>query len=286
MVKGFPPDISAPSKAIAAALNDLPIRVLWAQRDELEAGDWNHSRLANDFWRLYQNDADSATIRLPDSALPLERGAVYIIPPGLDMASENIGPICQFFVHFDIEEIPPIILRELFPGPVKITGSRLYNDCVAEMSAGFHRMGFPNIAAQCAVKGIVYQGVGHALAATPDDVFQRCWSRMSSLKPLLPALEAIQDNAAAAPGNAHLAALCHLSEDHFIKTFRDAIGSPPAHYILKRRIATAAQRLLFTDDSIERIADECGFTDRFYFSRVFSRETGVPPAAYRRGPRA
>ena len=38
-------------------VEDIDIRLLWAQRDELPPGAWDHARLANDFWRLYQNDA-------------------------------------------------------------------------------------------------------------------------------------------------------------------------------------------------------------------------------------
>jgi hypothetical protein len=42
---------------LPAMLDDLDIRLLWAQRDDLAVGAWNHASLANDFWRLYQNDA-------------------------------------------------------------------------------------------------------------------------------------------------------------------------------------------------------------------------------------
>jgi len=47
----------------------------------------------------------------------------------------------------------------------------------------------------------------------------------------------------------------------------------------------AAQALLFTADSIETIAAESGFANRFYFSRVFMRHMGVSPAIYRKAVR-
>ena len=47
----------------------------------------------------------------------------------------------------------------------------------------------------------------------------------------------------------------------------------------------AAQALLFTADSIETIAATSGFANRFYFSRVFTRQMGISPAAYRRAVR-
>jgi transcriptional regulator GlxA family with amidase domain len=52
-----------------------------------------------------------------------------------------------------------------------------------------------------------------------------------------------------------------------------------------RRIAVASQQLLFTEKSIEQIAQETGFADRFHFSRVFALHKQYPPAAYRKRTR-
>ncbi len=286
MPKGLSPEISAPPQTLPSQFRDIHVNVLWAQRDDLLPCEWNHPHLANNFWRVYHNDQAGGSLIVGDTVVHLERDGVYLVPAGLALASRNVAHMRQFFVHFDIAEIPPIILRELFPMPLRIPATPLFEATVAAINSGFHRLGYPSVAAQCTVKGIVYEAFGTALAAVPPNIFEHCWGRMSLLHPILPALQAIQDALGRTTTNAELAALCSLSEDHFIKTFRNAVGSPPAHYILKRRIATAAQRLLFTDDSIDRIAEETGFTDRFYFSRVFARETGLPPARYRKGPRA
>jgi AraC-like DNA-binding protein len=53
-------------------------------------------------------------------------------------------------------------------------------------------------------------------------------------------------------------------------------------YLLEWRIALAAQRLLSSHDSIETIAAELGFGNRFYFSRMFKAQVGLSPAAFRR----
>ena len=50
----------------------------------------------------------------------------------------------------------------------------------------------------------------------------------------------------------------------------------------ERRVAWAARRLAFGDESIDAIALGAGFANRNYFTRVFTRHLGVPPAAYRR----
>lgn len=59
----------------------------------------------------------------------------------------------------------------------------------------------------------------------------------------------------------------------------------PARYVVERRIAAATQELVFTQDSIERVAARLGFANRYHLTRVFTRRMGIPPAAYRRKAR-
>ncbi len=73
-----------------------------------------------------------------------------------------------------------------------------------------------------------------------------------------------------------------MSGDYFMRRFRECVGQTPQQYVLERWLVAAAQRLVFTDDGIERIAAETGFGNRFYVSRVFARHFGLPPATYRK----
>ena len=55
-------------------LEHLSPRLLWAQKDRLPTGAWNHPFLSNDFWRLYQNDADGGWLESPEERLILAAG--------------------------------------------------------------------------------------------------------------------------------------------------------------------------------------------------------------------
>jgi AraC-like DNA-binding protein len=48
-----------------------------------------------------------------------------------------------------------------------------------------------------------------------------------------------------------------------------------------RRLSRAAELLVSTDQSIDHIAETCGFANRYYFTRVFAQRMGCPPARYR-----
>ena len=271
--------------ALPPVLDDLEIRVLWTQRDQLSAGAWNQPRLTNDHWRLYHNDAPGASLTIEGVQTRFAAGGVYLIPSGLTMSSGNTGDFSQTFVHFDIADMPLVLLRELFPGPTHIPDRAGLVPAVLALRERLAWDSYPNLTLHCMAVGAVYLAFASFLAALSDDLIDRCWTRMSALRPILPALKTIREGLDCPLRNSVLADACHLSEDYFIRTFHAAVGLSPAQYILKRRVSLAAQRLLFTDESIDRIAARTGFRDRFYFTRVFARETGIAPASYRRRPR-
>jgi len=81
--------------------------------------------------------------------------------------------------------------------------------------------------------------------------------------------------------NGRLAEITHTSESCFIRRFREVMGETPARYVQDRRVARAAELLVCTDQSIDEVAQRCGFANRYYFSRVFSKRMGRPPVRYR-----
>lgn len=265
-------------------LGGLDVRVLWYARDVLSAREWRHPRLTNNHWRLYHNSAEGARlIRLDGSgATELAASAIYLIPPGLEVGSDNDLPFVQTFIHFDLRENPLIVLRSLFSEAVRLPDDPALLASVGDLARRLARERHANPVLQCLTTGIVYMAFAAFLDTLGEDDLSRCGIAISSLDPVLPALRHIHDHLHEPIANGALAAACSLSEDHFIRVFREAVGMPPGRYVTRRRVALAAQRLLFTGDSIERISEQTGFRDRLYFTRVFARETGRPPAAYRK----
>jgi YesN/AraC family two-component response regulator len=72
-----------------------------------------------------------------------------------------------------------------------------------------------------------------------------------------------------------------LSEDYLTACFRKELGVTPIAYLNRYRVHQAKQLLSDTSKSITEIALEVGFSDSGYFSRVFRREVGLSPEAYR-----
>ena len=72
-----------------------------------------------------------------------------------------------------------------------------------------------------------------------------------------------------------------LSVSRFSEVFKEKTGHPPIHYFIKIKIQKSCQYLYFTDKSIKEICAIVGFTDQYYFSRIFKKTMGVPPSKYK-----
>lgn len=82
--------------------------------------------------------------------------------------------------------------------------------------------------------------------------------------------------------NSALAEMGRMSVNAFARLFKEQTGYSPKKYLLRMRIEKACNLLHHSDLSIEQIASSCGFSDRYYFTRIFSRTMRVSPGIYRR----
>lgn len=75
-----------------------------------------------------------------------------------------------------------------------------------------------------------------------------------------------------------LAKRCGLSEGHFTRRFRKHTGVSPKTYQLYSRMHTAKKLLQERGQSVQKVAQEIGYSDPFVFSRQFKKVWGVPPS--------
>jgi AraC-like DNA-binding protein len=79
-----------------------------------------------------------------------------------------------------------------------------------------------------------------------------------------------------------LAAESGMSARTFRRRFAQIMGTSPQAYAIASRIGHARQMLGATELPIKTIAIQLGYSDIFFFSRQFTKFTGISPAAYRR----
>jgi AraC family cel operon transcriptional repressor len=70
--------------------------------------------------------------------------------------------------------------------------------------------------------------------------------------------------------------------EHVNRQLRRHLGCTTVELLTRRRMAYATRRLQQGTDPVSAIADACGFASLSHFHRVFAREHGCTPAAWRR----
>ncbi len=74
-----------------------------------------------------------------------------------------------------------------------------------------------------------------------------------------------------------------FNTDYFRRCFAEEMGETPLEYMTRLRIERAKGLLVQKNFiSVEAVAEQCGFSDSFYFSKVFKKHTGSSPTAYRK----
>lgn len=80
-----------------------------------------------------------------------------------------------------------------------------------------------------------------------------------------------------------VAAVAHVSEAHFSRTFRAVFGETPHRYLQRRRVERSMFLLRETERSVTDVCFDVGFNSLGTFSRTFREIVGETPSAYREG---
>lgn len=232
---------------------------------------WNQFDVMSPFGRVYYMIDDEGWLETTAGRLDLTPGHMYLIPPYAQVNLRTSGRIEKFYFHFSLKYAGIEILEginqclslsldedflskliELFEGD-EITDLLLFKSLAYDSLARFIRFGFPDLE--------------HRIELTDNyqDVFTY-----------------IEEHLSAKLSGKDVCEGLGYAYETMRRRFRDDNGITLNQYISGRLIQSAAMRLLMTDLTIQQIAAELGFTDEFYFSRLFKKKMEYSPREYRR----
>lgn len=79
-----------------------------------------------------------------------------------------------------------------------------------------------------------------------------------------------------------LAKMSGVSTRYFSELFSGFFGVSPKEYILRMQLESAKSLLISSNESINSISDICGFSDVYYFSKMFKKATDKTPSEFRK----
>ena len=83
-------------------------------------------------------------------------------------------------------------------------------------------------------------------------------------------------------GGAGFIAAASRSHEHVCRTCKAITGYTPSEYVNRIRIEHAARLMRTTEIPVEEVIESCGFENVSYFYRLFRKQMGATPMAYRK----
>lgn len=246
------------------------IEVLMHRNVSLER--WSLRSATNAFWRLYWPTNRGGVIIFEGTEHTLEPGSLYLISPHTAFDSECTRPFSKWYLHFNAGGLP----QACRPGIVRLRPTarvRTLLDVTCpkrkRSKSAKEPMIHPLESLELALL-VLHQALPQFAVATSAD------SRLPSC------IEYLQTHMKEKVTLAELARFAGVSPRTLSHLFVTELGFAPMRYLIELRLNHAMKLLRHTDQSIDQIADECGFPNRYYFTRVLSRYRKTTPAAFRR----
>jgi AraC-like DNA-binding protein len=236
-------------------------------------------------------------LMLGDQEYPFEAGQVYIIndlAPHMGYAMD--GMVQLFAVHFQpaiidgswisqmrAETQLPFLPNFNRHGPLLPVDDPVNGTVRELLDAMRTEAEHAETAWEVIVSGLIVQAAGHLarrLLANADDVVgdQR---RRDAFQRIQPILKLIEDDYTRPLSLDEMAGTAHLSRSHCCALFQLALGTTPIAYRNNRRLMEGQRLLRNTTLTVREIAYRVGFRSVQEFDRLFRREVGMPPRAFR-----
>ncbi|MBF9018975.1 MULTISPECIES: AraC family transcriptional regulator [unclassified Oceanispirochaeta] len=228
---------------------------------------WRYGNLSLPYWKIIHNKNGISEVffkkNISQRRISLPESNIILIPPKVDFSCNSSSPIFHFNINFIISGINLSVKKSFFSFTYEEVLKGLIDEIL--LNEQFHSQSCKKL-----VLFLLNQIPESSYSPLVNDIrIDTSISHMkhSLNKPL---------------SNLDLAEEASMSVNGFARLFRDLIGQTPYEYQSFLRIDKACNLLQFSKDSIESIANECGFTNRFHFSKSFKKNKILTPVEYRK----
>lgn len=226
----------------------------------------------DDYFLIYVTDGIFNT-KINDTVYQLKKGAVVLYPPKYKYHYWGEPPSKYLCAHFTGSHAEKILTDLGFPSEPYVFESEFS----PKIKSLFDKMVEQNLA-----KAPFLQ---YSLACLLEEILLTvAIERIKShgYRTFKKSIKYIHENYTKKIKVPYLAQLEGLSNSRYITLFSKEMGKTPSEYILELRLDRARELLLATDMEIGLIGTYSGYSDQYFFSKIFKKHMGMPPQEFRK----
>jgi AraC family transcriptional regulator len=221
-----------------------------------------------------------------------ERGTIWLRPAGVQEGVIDMSEPVPAILHLYLppSRFSPENFGEEFDAAV--VGSLRYeggfrDPLLAEIAYAItseleHETSAGRLLAETLALSLMARLIQSHVGASPPGAFTSAAQEGLDRRRLSRVLDYIEANLEGDLTVARLASIACLSQFHFARAFKAAVGRPPHRHVSARRLERAKQLLSDADQALVDIALTLQFSCQANFTRAFRQATGQTPAQYRR----
>jgi len=250
-------------------LEDPRLRLLVCGYTRIHPNRWNFSRVSLPYWRLYWNTSAGASIRCDNVTTPLNPSQAVLIRPNAAFSTQNNKASDHLYIHFQIPAMVTPAAPSLIRLPMKSPLADLAKNLCSLLKVPHPVAWTVSLSARSLVE----------LALAMTDLHGADTPRTDAR--IMKVLSYMDEHLKPSTSNADLAREARMSVGALNHLFKEQTGRSLQAFLRHKRIEKAAMLLQYSDLSIEQVAEETGFCDRYHFSKVFRTFQGAGPATFR-----
>ncbi len=252
-------------------INALNMRILQLAIADL-APNWVNENARQPYVRMYYVQSGRAEIHYRGKQIDLLPGNIYLIPSELEYGYSCDNECYKLFCHFTLLRFDQLDMFTRVKDCIILENRA---DTVNEAINLFKK----GDAESCVrLKMILFQSACEGLLKSNIDLSQ--FSEYSALIKTTIAL--INQNCRITLSAAELADKLCITPAALQKQFKLEVGLPLGKYIKETVLRNAESDIRQTNRSIKDISESYGFSDQFYFSRLFKKYFLFSPSSCRR----
>lgn len=231
-------------------------------------------------WVILAADEGKFEYKIDDEKGMVQFGDIILCPPGVRLERRAIQPLSFLFIEFNwgaMKEEKQKLLATIPRGKVSFHHIDRYSTTYS-LIREFSDMDIPDHwdHKQHLLQDLLYLYIiehqhqkSATLLATKDPIVRNAVNHLQNhaFEPL--SLQELADQAA-------------LSQSQFSRRFQASMGVTPIVFLTGIRMQKAQNLLLGSELNLEEIAQQCGYQNGFYLSRVFKKRYGVSPSQFRK----